>query len=138
MTKYVSLLSRIPLRILTKSNTAPIIVRAVIAALFLAGRALLACPLPACLPGTVASYIDQRACGFFGFTYSDFSYAASGTSPLAPDQIGVVPLAPDWSRTGIDGVLSFQAPWTVSGLDSTPSTISWTITIFKKIGEEHV
>jgi len=123
MTKYVSRLDRIPFGILTRSYSVPTLVRAVIVALFLAGKTLVASAIPACLPETVESYVSQGPCSFDGLVLSDFTYTASGTKPL---DAGAVKFVPSRDAYGID--FSFQANWSVSGTDSSISTITWTLT----------
>lgn len=98
----------------------------------IAAGCLLACGLlsadpPACITGTLASYIALGASGCIqdGIVFANFSYFASATGgapKIGADQITVMPLfiVPKATR------FNFSAPWNVSGRQSQESVIRYT------------
>jgi hypothetical protein len=95
-------------------------------ACFSASGLLSAAP-PACITGTLASYIvlGAEGCTFYGNVFANFTYSSSasgGAATIKADQIIVSPsfLAPETTR------FSFSAPWSPSARQSQDSVISYT------------
>ena len=88
---------------------------------------LLSAAPPACVTGTLTSYIALGAegCTFDGNVFANFAYSANasgGASIITANQITIVPmlLAPETTRFNI------SAPWSVSRSQSQDSVISYT------------
>ena len=82
---------------------------------------------PACVTGTLASYIALGAegCTFDGTIFANFAYSASasgGASTIRADQITVVALLIVPSTAGFN----FSAPWSVAKEQTQDSIISYT------------
>lgn len=101
----------------------------------LATTAITAFATPVCSDGVTdngSTYFGGGySCQVGDLLFSNFSYTASGTSPISASQITVDTVGPAGSGASInfaDIGLSFHAPWTAAAGQTTDGTIDFTVT----------
>lgn len=91
---------------------------------------------PACVKGTLASYIALGAggCMFNSALYRNFTYAAPTPTTISPTEIIVIPAVLPMATAPFQG-LNFSAPWSAAAGKSQVSIIGYNVVPFPPQGE---